>query len=192
MRRRHRLARPRHLGHLAAGETVLVQGTGGVSIFALQFARMFGARVIATSSSDKKLERVRDLGASDVINYKTTSDWGRKVRELTGLKGVDHVVEVGGAGTLAQSLDAVRIGGRISLIGVLTGGTVNPIPILMKNITVQGIYVGSRDMFEAMNAAISFAGLRPVVDRVFPFSELPQALRHMESGAHFGKIVLKA
>ena len=179
-------------GHLAAGETVLVQGTGGVSIFALQFARMFGARVIATSSSDKKLERVRELGASDVINYKTTQDWGRKARDLTGLKGVDHVVEVGGAGTLAQSLDAVRIGGRISLIGVLTGGTVNPIPILMKNITVQGIYVGSRDMFEAMNAAISFAGLKPVVDRVFPFSELPQALRHMESGAHFGKIVLKA
>jgi len=158
----------------------------------LQFARMFGARVIATSSSNKKLERVRDLGASDVINYKTTPDWGRKARDLTGLTGVDHVVEVGGAGTLAQSLDAVRIGGRISLIGVLTGGTVNPIPILMKNITVQGIYVGSRVMFEAMNAAISFAGLKPVVDRVFPFSELPQALRHMESGAHFGKIVLKA
>jgi NADPH:quinone reductase-like Zn-dependent oxidoreductase len=179
-------------GHLAAGETILVQGTGGVSIFALQFARMFGARVIATSSSDKKLERVRDLGASDVINYKTTPDWGRKARDLTGLTGVDHVVEVGGAGTLAQSLDAVRIGGRISLIGVLTGGAVNPIPILMKNITVQGIYVGSRVMFEAMNAAISFAGLKPVVDRVFPFSELPQALRHMESGAHFGKIVLKA
>ena len=178
-------------GHLAAGD-VLVQGTGGVSIFALQFARMFGARVIATSSSDKKLERLRELGASEVINYKTTQDSGRMARDLAGLTGVDHVVEVGGAGTLAQSLDAVRIGGRISLIGVLTGGTVNPIPILMKNITVQGIYVGSRVMFEAMNAAISFAGLKPVVDRVFPFSELPQALRHMESGAHFGKIVLKA
>jgi NADPH:quinone reductase-like Zn-dependent oxidoreductase len=178
-------------GHLAAGETVLVQGTGGVSIFALQFARLSGARVIATSSSDKKLERVRELGASDVINYKTTPDWGRKARELTG-RGADHVVEVGGAGTLPQSLEAVRIGGRVSLIGVLTGGTVNPIPIVMKTITAQGIYVGSRDMFEAMNSAIALAGLRPVVDRVFAFSELPQALRYMESGAHFGKIVLKA
>ncbi len=179
-------------GHLAAGETILVQGTGGVSIFALQFAQMFGARVIATSSSDKKLERVLKLGASDGINYKTTAEWGRKARELTGRVGVDHVVEVGGAGTLAQSLEAVRIGGRISLIGVLTGGTVNPVPILMKNITVQGIYVGSREMFEAMNNAIALNGLKPVIDRVFPFSELPDALRHMESGAHFGKIVLKA
>ncbi len=179
-------------GKLAPGETVLVQGTGGVSIFALQFARMLGARVIATSSSDAKLERVRALGASDVINYKTTPEWGRSVRELTGRRGVDHVVEVGGAGTLAQSFDAVRIGGRISLIGVLTGGTVNPIPVLMKNITVQGIYVGSRAMFEAMNEAIIVNGMRPIIDRVFPFSELPQALKHMESGAHFGKIVLKA
>jgi NADPH:quinone reductase-like Zn-dependent oxidoreductase len=179
-------------GHLAAGETILVQGTGGVSIFALQFAQMFGARVIATSSSDKKLERVLKLGASDGINYKTTAEWGRKARELTGRVGVDHVVEVGGAGTLAQSLEAVRIGGRISLIGVLTGGTVNPVPILMKNITVQGIYVGSREMFEAMNNAIALNGLKPVIDRVFQFSEFPDALRHMESGAHFGKIVLKA
>jgi NADPH:quinone reductase-like Zn-dependent oxidoreductase len=179
-------------GNLAPGETVLVQGTGGVSIFALQFAHMLGARVIATSSSDAKLERVKKLGASDVINYKTTTDWGLKVRELTDRKGVDHVVEVGGAGTLAQSLEAVRIGGRISLIGVLTGGTVNPIPILMKNVTVQGIYVGSRAMFEAMNSAIALNGMKPIIDRVFPFSQLPKALRHMESGAHFGKIVLKA
>jgi NADPH:quinone reductase-like Zn-dependent oxidoreductase len=178
-------------GNLTAGYTILVQGTGGVSIFALQFARMIGARVIATSSSDAKLERVRMLGASDVINYKSTPEWGRRVRELSGT-GVDHVVEVGGAGTLAQSFDAVRNGGRISLIGVLTGGEVNPIPILMKNITVQGIFVGSREMFEAMNRAIALGGLKPVIDRVFPFTEFPQALRHMESGAHFGKIVLKA
>jgi NADPH:quinone reductase-like Zn-dependent oxidoreductase len=179
-------------GKLAAGETVLVQGTGGVSLFALQFAHMMGARVIATSSSDAKLERVRALGASEVINYKTTPDWGQKARELTNGLGVDHVVEVGGAGTLPQSIDAVRIGGRISLIGVLTGGTVNPISILMKNIVVQGIYVGSRAMFEAMNAAITVNGLKPVIDRVFPFPDLPKALKHMESGAHFGKIVLKA
>ncbi len=178
-------------GNLTAGDTVLVQGTGGVSMFALQFARMTGARVIATSSSDAKLERVRALGASDVINYQTTANWGRRVRELTG-HGVDHVVEVGGAGTLPQSLDAVRTGGRISLIGVLTGGEVNPIPILMKNVSVQGIFVGSREMFDAMNRAITLSGLKPVIDRVFPFAELPQALRHMESGAHFGKIVLKA
>jgi NADPH:quinone reductase-like Zn-dependent oxidoreductase len=179
-------------GHLAAGETVLVLGTGGVSIFALQFARMLGARVIATSSSDEKLARVRELGASDVINYKETPEWGRKVRELTGRRGVDHVVEVGGAGTLGQSLEAVRIGGRIGLIGVLTGGTVNPISILMKSVKLQGIFVGSREMFEAMNRAIAVSSLRPVIDRVFPFAELPDALRHMESGAHFGKIVLKA
>jgi NADPH:quinone reductase-like Zn-dependent oxidoreductase len=179
-------------GKLAAGETVLVQGTGGVSIFALQFAHMFGARVIATSSSDAKLERVRELGASDVVNYKTTTEWGRAARQLTGGVGVDHVVEVGGAGTLPESLEAVRIGGHIGLIGVLSSGTVNPIPILMKNVTVQGIYVGSRSMFEAMNSAVTQNGLKPVIDRVFAFSELPDALRHMKSGAHFGKIVLKA
>ncbi|MBA2125497.1 NAD(P)-dependent alcohol dehydrogenase [Hyphomicrobium methylovorum] len=179
-------------GRLAAGETVLVMGSGGVSIFALQLARMHGARVIATSSSDTKLERLRELGAAETINYKATPNWGAKVRDLTDGKGVDHVVEVGGAGTLGQSFEAVRIGGHIALIGVLSGGAVNTIPILMKNIKVQGIYVGSRAMFEAMNAAITDSGMRPVVDRVFPFAELPAALKHMESGAHFGKIVLKA
>lgn len=179
-------------GNLTAGDSVLVLGTGGVSIFALQFARMLGARVIATSSSDDKLERVHALGASDVINYKTTPEWGKRVRDLTGGTGVDHVVEVGGAGTLAQSLEAIRTSGRISLIGVLTGGDANPIPILMKSVTLQGIFVGSREMFEAMNRAIALNALKPIVDRVFPFAELPQALRHMESGAHFGKIVIRA
>lgn len=180
-------------GELKPGDTVLIQGTGGVSIFALQFARLAGARVLATSSSDAKLERVRQLGATDGINYKTTPEWGDKVRELTGGQGVDHVVEVGGAGTLGQSLRAVRTGGRISLIGVLSGGgQVNPMPILMKNVRVQGIYVGSRAMFEAMNRAIAQSGLRPVVDRVFPFREAQAALRHLESGAHFGKVCLQA
>lgn len=179
-------------GSLRAGDTVLVQGTGGVSLFALQFARMAGARVIATSSSDVKLARVKELGASDGINYKTTPEWGTRARELAGGAGVDHVVEVGGAGTLAQSLKAVRMGGRISLIGVLTGGQTDPIPILMKSVSVQGIFVGSREMFEAMNRAIALSGLKPVIDRVFPFAAYPQALRHMESGAHFGKIVLRA
>lgn len=178
-------------GHLTAGDTVLVQGTGGVSIFALQFARMIGARVIATSSSDEKLARVKQMGASDVINYKATPEWGKAVRSLTGGLGVDHVVEVGGSGTMAQSLDAIRTGGRISLIGVLASGTFSTFPILMKSVTVQGIFVGSRKMFDAMNRAIVLNGLKPVIDRVFPFVELPQALAYMESGAHFGKIVVK-
>lgn len=183
-------------GKLAAGDTVLVQGTGGVSIFALQFAKMLGARVIATSSSDEKLARAASLGASDTINYKSTPDWGRMAREITAGRGVDHVVEVGGVGTLAQSLNAVRSGGRVSMIGVLTGAASDPapiFPILMKSVTVQGIFVGSREMFEAMNAAIAFNDLKPVIDsKHFSFDEFPQALRYMESGAHFGKIVLRA
>jgi NADPH:quinone reductase-like Zn-dependent oxidoreductase len=180
-------------GRLKPGETVLTQGTGGVSLFAVQFARLAGARVLATSSSDAKLERVRQLGASDGINYKTTPDWEEKARERTGGVGVDQVVEVGGAGTLGKSLRAVRTGGTISLIGVLSGGgQVNPMPILMKSARVQGIYVGSREMFEAMNRAIARDGLRPVVDRVFPMAEVKEALRYLESGSHFGKVCLRA
>lgn len=179
-------------GGVTAGDTVLVQGTGGVSLFALQFAKLHGARVLATSGHDDKLRRVLALGASEGINYKTTPEWGEKVRELTCV-GVDHVVEVGGAGTLPQSLRAVRAGGRISLIGVLAGGgQVNPMPILMKNVRVQGIFVGSREMFEAMNRAITLHKLRPVMDRVFPFAEAREALRYLESAAHFGKIALRA
>jgi NADPH:quinone reductase-like Zn-dependent oxidoreductase len=180
-------------GSVKPGDMVLTQGTGGVSLFALQFARLCGARVIVTSSSDAKLARVQELGASDGINYKTTPDWDKRARQLTGEVGVDHVVELGGAGTLPGSLKAVRMGGRISLIGVLTGGAgeVNPLPVLMKNVRVQGIYVGSREMFEDMNRAIALHQLRPVVDRVFPFTEVPAALRYMESGAHFGKIVIR-
>jgi NADPH:quinone reductase and related Zn-dependent oxidoreductases len=180
-------------GDVKAGDTVLIQGTGGVSLFALQFARLLGARVIATSSSDAKLQRVLELGASDGINYRSVPEWGNRARELTGGVGVDHVVEVGGAGTLGESLRAVRMGGRISLIGVLAGagGQVNPTPILMKNVRVQGIFVGSRAMFEAMNGTIARHRLRPVVDRVFGFDEIREALRHMESGSHFGKIVLR-
>jgi NADPH:quinone reductase-like Zn-dependent oxidoreductase len=179
-------------GHLAAGETVLVLGTGGVSVFALQFARMLGARVVVTSSSDAKLDRALELGASDAINYRKTPEWGAAVRQLGGNRGVDHIVEVGGAGTLTNSLNAVRFGGTISLIGVLTGGEVNPIPILMKGVKVNGIFVGSRVMFEVMNRAIELNGLKPVIDRVFDFAELPQALQYMEGGSHFGKIVVHA
>jgi NADPH:quinone reductase-like Zn-dependent oxidoreductase len=178
-------------GGVKAGDVVLTQGTGGVSVFALQFARLLGARVIATSGSDAKLERVRHLGASDGINYKTTPEWGGKARELTGA-GVDHVVEVGGAGTMPESMRAVRMGGRISLIGVLSGaGQFNPTPVLMKNLRVQGIYVGSREMFEAMNRAIALHKLRPVVDRAFPMNEVRAALHYLESGSHFGKVVIQ-
>ncbi|HWP91224.1 MAG TPA: NAD(P)-dependent alcohol dehydrogenase [Thermodesulfobacteriota bacterium] len=179
-------------GGMKPGDTVLVMGTGGVSIFALQFAKISGARVIATSSSDEKLERVKQMGASDGINYKSVPDWEKRVWELTSKVGVDHVVEVGGAGTLAKSLRAVRIGGHISLIGVLSGaGEANPLPAVMKNVRIQGIYVGSRDMFEAMNSAISLHQLHPVIDRVFPFEGAKEAFSYMESGAHFGKVVIR-
>jgi NADPH:quinone reductase-like Zn-dependent oxidoreductase len=179
-------------GGLRAGESVLILGTGGVSLFALQFARLAGARVIATSGSDAKLERARQFGATDGINYKTTPEWDKKVRELTGGAGVDHVVEVGGAGTLPRSLRAVRTGGHIALIGVLSGvGDCNPMPVLMKAVRLQGVFVGSRAMFEAMNQAITLHQLRPVIDRVFPLEEIQAAYRHMESGAHFGKIVVR-
>ena len=179
-------------GGIKPGDTVLTQGTGGVSIFAIQFARLAGARIIATSSHDDKLERVKELGASDGINYKTTPDWDRRVRELTAGVGVDQVVEVGGAGTLAKSIKAVRLGGYIALIGVLSGlGEVNPMPILMRSIRLQGIFVGSRTMFEAMNQAIAVNQLRPVIDRVFEFDEAVAALKHLESGAHFGKVVIR-
>jgi NADPH:quinone reductase-like Zn-dependent oxidoreductase len=179
-------------GSLKPGDTVLTQGTGGVSLFALQFARLAGARVLITSRSDAKLQRALQMGAGAGINYKTVPEWEERVRELTGGAGVDHVVELGGAGTLGKSLRAVRTGGRVSLIGVLSGGgQVNPMPILMKNVRVQGIYVGSREMFEAMNRAIAQHQLRPVVDRVFPFVEVGAALRYLESGAHFGKVCLR-
>jgi NADPH:quinone reductase-like Zn-dependent oxidoreductase len=179
-------------GSLKPGTTVLTQGTGGVSLFALQLAHLAGARVIVTSSSDAKLARARQMGASDGVNYKTTPEWEERVRELTGGVGVDHVVELGGAGTLGKSLRAVRMSGRISLIGVLAGGgQINPMPILMKNVRVQGIYVGSREMFEAMNRAMATHQVQPVVDRVFPFAEIVEALRYLESGSHFGKICLR-
>jgi len=180
-------------GCLKPGDTVLLQGTGGVSIFALQFAKMAGARVIITSSSDEKLERARALGADETINYKTTPDWDKKAREFTAGVGVDHIVEVGGGGTFAKSLRAVRIGGIVSVIGVLSGATTetNLIPVLMQNLRLQGIMVGSREMFERMNAALSLSGAKPIIDRVFAFDQAPQAYAHMGSGAHFGKIVIK-
>jgi NADPH:quinone reductase-like Zn-dependent oxidoreductase len=179
-------------GRLKAGETVLTLGTGGVSIFALQFAKMHGARVIATSSSDEKLARVRKLGADETINYKKTPDWDKEVARLTGGVGVDHVVEVGGAGTLAKSVNSARTEGIVYVIGVLAGGGgLDHVRVLMKGIRLQGIMVGSRQMFEEMNRAIVANGLKPVIDRTFPFEETREALKYMESGSHFGKIVLK-
>ncbi len=174
------------------GQRVLLLGTGGVSIFSLQFAKMAGAEVIITSGSDEKIAKALKLGADHGINYKTVPEWGARVRELTGGAGADIVVEVGGAGTLPQSLKAVRTAGRISLVGVLSGasGEINPRPITMKKIRLQGILVGSREMFESMNWAVSLHRLRPVIDHVFSFGEAPNALRYMESGAHFGKICI--
>jgi NADPH:quinone reductase-like Zn-dependent oxidoreductase len=173
------------------GDTVVTLGSGGVSLFALQFAKITGARVISTSGSDEKLAKLRGLGADEGINYKTMPDWDKRVRELTGA-GADHIVEVGGASTLPKSLKAVRMGGRISLIGnVAGGGEVNPVPLLMKNVRMQGIFVGSREMFENMNRAISAHALRPVVDKVYAFDQAREAMHYMESGAHFGKICIR-
>lgn len=180
-------------GGLKAGDTVLTLGTGGVSIFALQFARMMGARVISTSSSDAKLERLMAMGADEVINYRTTSAWGRKVRELTGGRGVDHVIEVGGPGTLPESIDAVRIGGHISLIGVLTGraGEVPTAKMMAKQARLEGLIVGSRAHQQEMVRALEANELRPVIDRSFSLDEIADAFRYEESGAHFGKICLE-
>ena len=176
---------------LKTGETVLVLGTGGVSIFALQFAAAAGARVIATSSSDDKLAKARALGASDGVNYRTHPEWQEQVLALTNGRGVDHVVEVGGAGTLGRSVDSARVGGQVHLIGVLTGGEINPTPILRRTVVLRGIYVGSRQMFEAMNAAITLHQIRPVIDRVFDFDQAREAYHYMKSQQHVGKVVIR-
>jgi NADPH:quinone reductase-like Zn-dependent oxidoreductase len=179
-------------GNVKAGDTVLTLGTGGVSVFALQFAKMHGARVIATSSSDKKLEKAKALGADEIINYKNTPDWDRQVLSLTNRIGVDHVIEVGGAGTLSKSLNSVRVGGHVAVIGILAGaGEFDPRSALMKAARMQGILVGSRRMFEQMNNAIEGNQLKPVIDKTFAFKEVPEALRYMESASHFGKIVVR-
>lgn len=173
------------------GTTVLLQGTGGVSIFALQFANALGAKAIITSSHDEKLARAAALGADAGTNYKTSPDWEKWTRQQTGGVGVDVVVEVGGAGTLDRSLKAVKTGGHVALIGVLAGGgTFNPMLVLMKAVRLQGVFVGSRAMFEAMNQFMAEKQIRPVIDRVFPLTEVPAAFRHLESGGHFGKVVM--
>jgi NADPH:quinone reductase-like Zn-dependent oxidoreductase len=180
-------------GQLHAGDTILIQGTGGVSLFALQFAQMMGVQVIATSSSDQKLERLTQLGVAHGINYKTDPDWDKTIWQLTDKVGVDRIIEVGGAGTFNKSLRAVRYGGHVSLIGVLSGfsADINTVTILHKAIRVQGIYVGSRDMFVAMNQAIALHRLQPIIDRTFPFEHIYDALVYMKSGAHVGKICIR-
>lgn len=179
------------IGQMKAGETIVVLGSGGVSIFALQFARLVGARVIATSGSPAKAERLKAMGAEAVIDYKTTPDWDQEVLKLTGGRGADIVVEVGGAGTLPRSFNAVRLGGTISVIGLLTEtAAIDPMPILRRNIKVQGIYVGNTLMFEAMNRAIEAGKLRPVIDKVFPFAAAKEAYKHLKSQQHLGKIVI--
>jgi NADPH:quinone reductase-like Zn-dependent oxidoreductase len=179
------------IGNIKAGDIVQTQGSGGVSIFALQFARMFGARVIATSSSAAKGERLKKMGAEAVIDYRATPDWDKETMKLTGGRGADITVEVGGAGTLPRSFLATRVGGRIVVIGLLSGmAEVDPMPILRRNLRVQGLYVGNRQMFEAMNRAIEAGGLKPVIDKVFPFAQARDAYRHLKSQTHFGKIVI--
>ena len=182
-----------HAGRpIKAGETVLVLGTGGVSIAALQFANAAGARVIATSSSDDKGARAKALGASDVVNYRLTPDWEQEVRKLTSGRGVDCVIEIGGAGTLARSMRSLARGGKVGLIGFLAGreGDTNPTPLMMVGGSLHGIFVGDRDMFEEMNRAIAVNQIKPVVDRVFPFDSAPAAYQHQASRAFVGKIVI--
>jgi NADPH:quinone reductase-like Zn-dependent oxidoreductase len=182
-----------HAGRIKAGDTVVMQGTGGVSIFALQFAKALGARVLGTSSSDEKLDRARKLGLDAGVNYKQNPDWANWVIEQTHGEGADLVVEVGGSGTFVPSLKAVRVGGTVAQIGVLSQAhePLNVVPILHKQIHVQGIYVGSRADFLEMNRAVAQIHLKPVVDEVFTFDQAPQALQRMQSGAHFGKIVIR-
>lgn len=180
-------------GRVKAGDVVLVQGCGGVSSFALQFAKMQGAWVIVVSSNDARLAHAKALGADAGINYRTTPEWGAVASDLAGGDGVDHVVEVGGSGTLPQTLRAIRAGGTISLIGVLAGGKldVGLGPIVTRQIRMQGITVGSRDGFEAMVRAVGQHHTRPVIDRVFPFEELRVALEHLATGTHKGKICIQ-
>lgn len=181
------------LEQVKPGDVVLMLGTGGVSVFALQFAKAAGAETIITSSSDEKLEKARQLGADHTVNYKSNPDWEKEVLRITGGEGVDNVIEVGGAGTLGKSITSTKVSGRISLIGVLSGQPEqNPSPamIMLKRITLQGIYVGSRDMFETMNRAIEVNGIKPVIGKTFEFNDAANAFDYLKSGSHFGKVVI--
>ena len=173
-------------------DAVLCQGTGGVSLFALQFAKAAGAEVLITSSSNEKLEKASSLGADHLINYREREDWDTAVLELTNKRGVDHVIEVGGPATLQRSMRSVKVAGHIAVIGVVAGsGEFTSVPIFMKALRLIGVFVGSRSMFEDMNKAIENHGIKPVIDREFEFEEVPAALRYLKSGQHFGKIVVR-
>lgn len=183
-------------GGLTAGQSVLALGTGGVSVFALQFAKAAGCRVVLTSSSDEKLERGKALGADVLINYRREENWEKAVRAATDGEGVGQVVEVGGVGTLERSINATRVGGTVSVIGVLTGveGAFSSISVILNAITLRGIFVGSREMFQEMNRAMEVSAIRPVIDRSFDFSDLGDvkaAYAHLASGKHFGKVVIE-
>ena len=178
-------------GDLKAGNTALFLGTGGVSIIGLQIAKMMGARAIITSSSDEKLARAKDLGADELINYRQNPDWEAKVLEMTNGTGVDVTIETGGGGTLEKTMEATRVGGTISLIGVLTGGMINPTTVMRKSIRLQGVYVGNRRMFEDMNSAFAFNKIHPVIDRTFDFDDARSAYHAMRAAGHFGKLVVK-
>jgi len=180
-------------GHLKAGDTVLVLGTGGVSMFALQFAKAMGANVVVTSSSDEKLARARQLGADHTINYKSVAEWGNAVLGWSDGRGVDHVIELGGPGTIAQSIQAVRVGGHISLIGTVTGyaGQIPTAALMIKQVRLQGLIVGSRQQQQQMIRALAATAVRPVIDRTFALEELGDAFRFQESGSHFGKICVE-
>ncbi len=180
-------------GRLKSGDSVLIQGTGGVSLFALQFAKMVGARAMVISGSEEKMQRARDLGADEVLNYRENPEWGKQVREFSGGEGIDHIVEVGGPETLPQSLRAIRPGGTISMIGVLSGPEMKAQLglIVTRQVRLQGITVGHRDGFEAMCRGIQASGIKPVVDRVLPFDKLLEAMELLPQGRHFGKICLE-
>lgn len=177
---------------VSAGQTVLLLGTGGVSVFGLQFAEMMGARSIITSSSDAKLEVMRSMGADVTVNYTQTPDWEQAVLAATDGHGVDLVLEVAGAGTLPKSIASTRFDGQVALIGILTGpaGETNPFQIVSRSVSIRGVYVGSRRMFAEMNAAIDVNGLTPLVDRTFAFEDAAAAYRHLESQTHMGKVVI--
>lgn len=179
-------------GGIEPGSDVVCLGTGGVSLFALQFAKMMGARVIITSSSDEKLARAKTLGADETINYSTKSNWERDIRKHTKMAGADLIIEVGGAGTMPKSMMSVKPYGTIALIGVLAGGesSLSLYPILMQGVKVQGVIVGSRSDFERMNRAIEYNKIKPVVDKVYGFDEVPEALHYLQTGKHFGKVVV--
>jgi len=180
-------------GKLQPGESVLIQGTGGVSLFALQFAKICGARCILISGSNEKMKRAQELGADEVLNYQDLPEWGKQVRDFSGGEGIDHIIEVGGPETLPQSLRAIRPGGTISMIGVLSGSEMKAQLglIVTRQIRLQGITVGHRDGFETMASAINSSGMKPIVDQVYPFTSLPEAMHSLSEAKHFGKICLE-